>query len=62
MILNKRITRKSFFRKLGLYSGLSVISGYHIGNELSGKSSLMTSKLETRFKKPSNIVNSEHLT
>ena len=61
MNLNKRITRKSFFKKLGLFSGSSVIAGYYTNKGFFGKSSPVTSKLETRFKKPSNILQSDIL-
>ena len=49
MNLNKRITRK-YFQKLGLFSGGSVIAGYYTNKGFTGKSSAVTSKLETRQK------------
>ena len=61
MNLNKRITRKSFFQKLGLFSGGSVIAGYYTKKGFTGKSSTVTSKLEKRFKKPSNVLQSDIL-
>ena len=61
MNFNKRITRKSFFKKLGLFSGGSVIAGYYTNKGFTGKSLAVTSKLETRFKKPSNTLQSDIL-
>ena len=61
MNLNKRITRKSFFKKLGLFSGGSVIASYYTNKGLTGKFSAMTSKLEMRFRKPSNIIQNDIL-
>ena len=61
MKLNNRISRKSFFKKLGLFSSGSVVTGYYANKGLKGKLQLVTSKLETRFKKPSNILKSDIL-
>ncbi|PDH26071.1 MAG: hypothetical protein CNB76_02795 [Puniceicoccaceae bacterium MED-G32] len=61
MNLNKRITRKSFFKKLGLFSGGSVVAGYYTNKGFTSKSSAMTSRLDMRFKKPSNIIQSDIL-
>tara|TARA_B100001248_G_scaffold261096_1_gene251135 strand:+ start:393 stop:581 length:189 start_codon:yes stop_codon:yes gene_type:complete len=59
MKLNNRIKRKSFFKKLGLFSSGTVIAGYYTNRGLTGKLQLVASKLETRFKKPSNILQSD---
>ena len=59
MNLIKRISRKSFFNKLGLLGSGSVIAGYFTNKALTSKSSKMTSKLEMRFKKPSKIVQND---
>ncbi len=61
MNLNKRITRKSFFKKLGLFSGGSMFAGYYTNKGFTSKSSAMTSRLDMRFKKPSNIIQSDIL-
>ena len=61
MKLNKSIKRKSFFKKLGLFSGGSVIAGYYTNKGFTSKSSAMTSRLDMRFKKPSNIIQSDIL-
>jgi hypothetical protein len=61
MNLNKRITRKSFFKKLGLFSGGSVVASYYTNKGFTSKSSAMTSRLDMRFKKPSNIIQSDIL-
>ena len=58
MKLNNRVTRRSFFKKLGLFSSGTIIAGYYTNRGLTGKLQQETSKLETRFKKPSNILQS----
>jgi hypothetical protein len=59
MNLYKRISRKSFFNKLGLFGSGSVITSYFASKGLTSKPSKVTSKLEMRFKKPTKIIQSD---
>ena len=57
----ERISRKSFFNRIGLVGAGSILTGYYSRNKNHHMTFRRLNKLELRFKKPSEIISSDIL-